>query len=519
MDDKENSVKKNLFKLNKKIAIGLASVVVLIIVAGAVYASSVNSKINNWQDKIYPGIKIDNVDISGKTKEEAVEILNKDLGDKVKNKKINIAVNDKNFTLKFSDLSPKVNIEETVNKAMELGKDSSFFNKKAWIDGRHNEDLSLDVSLDESKIEPFKESIRGVVNHSAKNASISINSGKISITKENDGIKIKEEDFTDKLKNAIEEKSPEDSNITITTEVDKPTITEEILSKIDSKISHAETNYASSNYGRATNVELATKHCNGVLLMPGQEFSYNQSVGERTAARGFKDAAVFVGDKVEQGLGGGICQVSTALYRAAIEANLRSTERHNHSMLPSYSVPGLDATVVWGVLDYKFKNTYDFPIYIESYTSNRIVTINIYGNKAGMNGKTYKFIAQTTDTLHPDNSTKEDKNLTPAESKWEKHPVVGYKAKSYLITYENGKEVNREVITSDTYAKVNGVMLKGTKSVGAPKTQDVHTNAEVKDKTPSAEEKNHQSTTQPNEQTSATNNQSNSSTDEHKQNQ
>jgi vancomycin resistance protein YoaR len=161
-----------------------------------------------------------------------------------------------------------------------------------------------------------------------------------------------------------------------------------------------------------------------------------------------------------------------------MEANLRSTERYNHSMLPGYSLPGLDATVVWGVLDYKFKNNYDFPVYVEAYTSNRNLVFNIYGSKEGMAGKTYKLIAETTETLQPTVTTKEDATLDEGTTQWEKNPVVGYKAKSYLITYENGKEINRENVSSDKYTKVDGVVKKGTKKVVQNKVPSTQTTSE-----------------------------------------
>ena len=449
---------------------------VLVISATSTYALASSNKIKDWEDKIYPNVKVQGVDLSGKTKNEAVETLKSDFIEKVSNKKIEVKVDDKVFNLNYSDINPQFNIEEMVDKAISLGKDSNFFSKKSWINGKHNENLYLDFNYDENKVEEFKNSIKDGVKKSSKNASISVNNGQITITPEVNGLSVNEEELNNKLKEAIDGSIDEDSEITMSAEVDKPAITQDELSKINYKISTAQTNYASSGAGRAANVELATKFCNGKLLMPGEEFSYNEVVGERSAARGFKDAAVFVGDRVEQGIGGGICQVSTTLYRAAMEANLKSTERYNHSMLPGYSLPGLDATVVWGVLDYKFKNNYNFPVYVEGYTSNRNIVFNIYGNKEGMEDKTYKLVAETTGTLQPAITTKEDSNLDEGKTQWEKNPVIGYKAKSYLVTYQNGKEISREAVSSDTYTKVDGVVKKGTKKAAPVETKQEEKN-------------------------------------------
>lgn len=476
MEEKKKK-KSSKSKARRNILFTVATVVMLGVFATSAYAIASNNRVKQWEDKIYPNIKVNGVDLSGKTKEEAVEMLKNSFEEKINSKKINVKVNDKIFTLGYSDISPEFNIEETIDKAISIGKGSNFFSKKSWIDGKHNEDLSLEFNYDETKLEPFKTSIKDSVKTGSKNASISISNGKISITPEVDGTKVNEDELNNKLKDVIDGSVDKDIEIVVATEIDKPAITKDQLSKINSKISTAQTNYASSGAGRAANVELATKFCNGKLLMPGEVFSYNEVVGERSAARGFKDAAVFVGDRVEQGIGGGICQVSTTLYRAAMEANLRSTERYNHSMLPGYSLPGLDATVVWGVLDYKFKNNYDFPVYVEAYTSNKNVVFNIYGNKEGMAGKTYKLIAETTETLQPTVTTKEDATLNEGTTQWEKSPVVGYRAKSYLITYENGKEINREAVSTDKYTKVDGVVIKGTKKAVQNKVPSTETPA------------------------------------------
>ena len=126
---------------------------------------------------------------------------------------------------------------------------------------------------------------------------------------------------------------------------------------------------------------------------------------------------------------GGICQVSSALYRAVMRANIRSVERHNHMMPVGYAELGLDATVAWGYLDYKFKNTYDFPIYIEGIAGNGTVTFNIYGDPAALGGNTYELVSENLGTDAQGNS----------------------KAKSYQVTYKNGVEINREYIATDTY--------------------------------------------------------------------
>ena len=141
------------------------------------------------------------------------------------------------------------------------------------------------------------------------------------------------------------------------------------------------TNYSISNQDRTTNLELAASKINGTILSPGEEFSYNTIVGARTIAAGYKEAKIYSNGEVVDGLGGGICQISSTLYNAIIYANLEVTERYNHQFTTSYVPAGRDATVVYGVKDLKFVNNRSYPIKIEIKVSNGIVSCSILRNQ------------------------------------------------------------------------------------------------------------------------------------------
>ena len=144
--------------------------------------------------------------------------------------------------------------------------------------------------------------------------------------------------------------------------------------------SHSST-YNTYDKDRTTNVILSSNKINTIVLMPGEIFSYNKTVGERTIAAGYKEASVYVNGKTVDGLGGGICQTVTNLYNAVLYSNLEIIERTNHQFIPPYSSASRDATVVYGLLDFKFKNTRDYPIKISSLVSGGTSTVQIYGLK------------------------------------------------------------------------------------------------------------------------------------------
>ena len=146
-------------------------------------------------------------------------------------------------------------------------------------------------------------------------------------------------------------------------------------------LSYFSTNYNLSDKDRTTNLELASSKINGTILSPGEEFSYNTIVGARTIATGYKEAKIYSNGEVVDGIGGGICQISSTLYNAVIFANLEITERYNHQFVTSYVPAGRDATVVYGVKDLKFVNNRSYPIKIEMKVNNGIVTCSILRNK------------------------------------------------------------------------------------------------------------------------------------------
>ena len=139
------------------------------------------------------------------------------------------------------------------------------------------------------------------------------------------------------------------------------------------------TTYYSGTAARNNNVHLATKRIDGYELMPGEEFSYDKTILPRTADNGYQAAPVYVGNKVESGMGGGICQPSSTLYGAALYANLEILERHNHSMLVSYMPAGLDATISQGALDLRLRNNTPYPVKIAAQASGGMLTFSIWG--------------------------------------------------------------------------------------------------------------------------------------------
>lgn len=470
-------------KTKRHIQIILAVIGIAIIAIGAFigYSASIQDTVKEWDSKIYPGVSVQDIDLGGMTKEEAKNILNETFQESIGEKKLHITIEDKQFELIYSDIIPTYDIDSAVEEAYNVGKEHGNIIKYKMIKNinSNKNDIVLDFSYDEEKLKEYEKKIESDVMQSPKNATISINGSNISIIEESYGKSINLDNLHAKLKDAINGDINSTSSIEVELEKTKAKITKEDLSKINGVIGTFSSSYSTSAPGRSTNIEIATKAIDGTIIMPGEIFSFNEVVGERSAERGYKEAGTYVGNKVEPGIGGGICQVSTAIYRAAMRANLRSVERTNHSMAVGYSKPGLDATVAYGYIDYKFKNNYDFPIYIQGSTAGKVITYNIYGNSSGLEGKTYDMANEILETIQPEVKVILDNTLPEGQEVNEGGGMTGYRAKSYQITYENGIEVNRELISTDTYAKVDVVIKKGTQPIKQEPEINIEPSTEV----------------------------------------
>ena len=209
----------------------------------------------------------------------------------------------------------------------------------------------------------------------------------------------------DEAKNIV---SSSENECEIPLKVLKPAITTNMIGNeaFPDLLASFSTKYAASNTNRTTNLRLASNKINGYVLIPGEIFSYNSVVGERTISAGYKDAAIYQNGEVVQGLGGGICQISTTLYNATLFANLEMVELHNHQFVPSYVSAGRDATVVYGVKDFKFKNSRKHAIKIACTVSGGIAKFEIWGVKedteydvnvyANVNSRTSSYIKSST---------------------------------------------------------------------------------------------------------------------------
>ncbi|MGE5628673.1 MAG: VanW family protein [Solirubrobacterales bacterium] len=456
---RKKRVNNKKYRMNRN---GLIALIIIFIVAITGFFTFEYNTVKKWDNLIYPGVKVGNLDLSGKTKEEAKAILTKNQGNDILNKKINIKAENKTYTLEYSKLNPVYKYDDTINEVFAYGKNLSLIGKYSTITLKKEKNFDLIFSYDKKPVNDLLAVIDKETTRNPVDATIKVNSG-FSVTPEQNGVKLQLKELQDKLFSEINGKTGSDTNVEAAVDTVKASVTSDMLSSINARISTFSTDYGSiSAAARANNIATATRSVNGKVLMPGETFSFNGIVGERTAARGYQEAPVIIGNKVDSGLGGGICQVSTTLYNAVLKANLKIAERSHHT-LPSHYVPlGMDATVDWGNLDFKFTNSYSYPLYIQGSTGGGYVTFSIYSNSA-LASTTCTVTNNVYETIPATTTTVDDPTLSEGQTVVEQPAYTGYKVTVYRNIYTNGAFVNQETVSNDYYKPVNGIIKKGTK--------------------------------------------------------
>ena len=374
------------FKLTKKTR-NLILVGCTIILLSSIYVGKTVSK---YENKIFPGTLVYEQDISNLEKEEVLSKLNK-IEKNIEDKKVQININNKIYDIQIKNLVSKYNNDKLYEDIIKNQSEKNIFSKFISIASKKNTNYNLYIEIDEKKFNDLKDEIAQDVNIECIEPKVIINDEKISYKKGEDGSKLDEEALYNDIKEGINSRNLLKENIIINAKLikDSPKISIDDLKLINHKVSTYTTTYGSGN-SRGSNVENAANKIDDLLLMPGEEFSYENAIGPVIASNGYKYAPVISNGKLVDGIGGGVCQVSSTLYNTQLNAGIIPTERRNHSKAVNYVPRGLAATLASGIIDYKFKNTYEYPLVINTKAVNGKLTIEIWSNEDALKGIEYK---------------------------------------------------------------------------------------------------------------------------------
>ena len=468
-----------------------ALLILIILTLLLVIFSTIFSIININNTKIMRGIKVNGVDISNLSKQEAVNLLNNTINNTDENK-ITIYRNGITDELQLEDIDGKFDVESAVDEAYKIGREGNIVkcNYDILLTQVLKKSLNANFNYEEELLEKKLEKTSLKMPDVALNSSYVIDGDKLIVKNSTDGYKIKKDEFVKKMEEAFSSdsksfeipvekvqkeeidiekihkeiykqpvnayyttnpqkiyKEEEGLDFSITVDEAKKLFQEDKeeyiipLKKLEPSIKVKDldkgafpdllasftTYYGTGDSGRCYNIYLAAKSITETVVMPGETFSYNNLIGECSTRTGYRESTIYLNGELAKGIGGGICQVSTTLYNAVLRANLEVVQRRNHSLSVTYVPLGQDAMVSIGSSDFQFKNNRDYPIKVVASTGTGNVTCQIYGLK---------------------NSTEYEVKL---ETRVISKTATKTKTETYKILYLNGKEVSRTLISTDTY--------------------------------------------------------------------
>lgn len=465
-----NWVKKSVFlpRLSFLIVIGLVVTVVL----STITISRIEKK---FEKRVFPNVYIDKVSVGGKTKEEIRKIFS--TKDKPWKNAILTVLYEKHPIATFSaeKLKLQSNLNAVVEEAYLIGRDPHFLPrfKQQTIILLNLDSHSFTTKLfyDKATLQKFINQVEKKYNKPAENALFQFENGRVmSFQQEKPGKRVQSEVFLTEMEEAILnlKSKPKSKNIILKGETIKPEISlaESNNLGIEELIGTGVSNFAGSIPGRIHNIELSSSKFNGVLIKPGEEFSFNQVVGDISASTGYQQAYIIKGGKTVLGDGGGVCQTSTTLFRAALNTGLPITQRFAHAYRVGYyendSQPGFDATVYAPSVDFRFMN--DTPGHILIQTTIDYNTAQLYFHFYGKrDGRQVEISpAAVSDVVPPPPEVRQDDpSLKKGVVKQVDFAAYGSKANFTYRVYKDGKVAFEKNFFSN-YRPWQAVFLVGT---------------------------------------------------------
>lgn len=441
----------------KKIFLGsIAFLITISLIIGGVYATYDN--IVN-RDTIYSGIYINGVDVSGLTEEEALEKVKAE--DHNRDKSLLLVYDSHEFKYPYVNLGYKPDYEAAAKEAFEYAREGTpgerFRLVQALKSRPHN--IEADNGFNPDIAQEVVDHIANTINVEAIDAGFTIVNGQVITSKEVSGISLDGKKTKELILNAVNTEAP----IELPVDVTEADVKEIDFSAMLGNIGSFSTNYSTSIQNRKENIKLAAKILDGTLIKPGEQISFNKLIGDISVETGFLPATVILEGEFDTGIGGGICQVSTTLYNAAVRADLKIDERRNHSRPVNYVPMGLDAAVASGFIDLKISNPFDFPVYISATADDNDIVFNIIGDTSKKNYE-IELVSERTQTIVSQTKNKYSTELAEGESEVTQKGNTGYRYASYKVKKVNGETVSTEPYLASYYPARDTVVTVGVKT-------------------------------------------------------
>ncbi len=409
------------------------------------------------------GVTVRTLNVGGMTAEDAEALLSARFQKAFDDKTIRLMDGDKEAAVySFADLGFRFNFSRIIDEAMSVGRDSAARRVRIAMPWSKPVEISTlpTCAADEEKIKKELEKIAPSLNFDAVNAGIAYDNGKFNITPGAEGRRLDIKKTVEAVKTALE--NQRSGSVPLFFEKASPAHPTEEFAYDIKLLGKYETHFAEGkNDPRYNNIKTAAGRINNQVLFPGEVFSAGTKMGSGTPDNGYARAVVLVNGKPTEDWGGGVCQVVTALYNAALQAELDILERHNHSVKVSYADYGFDATVAGDYYDLKFKNGTPKPVVIVSEVDGGKLTISIYGQENRAGNRRVEFEAKLVETVPPEpEKVTYDKTVPRGEIWVTVLEQDGYKYELYKKVFINGALAETVKINTSAYKPVRGEVLQ-----------------------------------------------------------
>lgn len=422
-------------------------------------------------DTIYEGVSINGIALGGMTRQQATEAVEQSLG--LAEHSLTLQYNDQTFQVPLMTGS---DLASVIDQAYQVGRDGTREENLAKIEEIKTQPVEFTVEAGYSlpDMTEVLNSCAQAINRKAKNATVTgFNVKDSSFTYEDgqNGLEVNQE-ATQAAAQAAVDAGNYDGTVTITVTETTPEMDKATLKSKFKRLATFTTT-TTSNSNRNTNIRLCSQAISGAVVQPGEEFSVNTLTGQRTAAKGYKDATVIKNGVYVQEPGGGVCQVSSTLFNAVVRAGLKISERHNHTIVSSYVPIGEDAAVDYPNKDFKFINNSEGPVAVVMTfdESNKKLKASVYGIPILKDGIKLDLTSEVTQTIPiPDPTYTEDPTLEYGQEVTVTTGLEGKKVTTYLITKQDGKQISKEVLHKSNYPKRTPVIAINSKATPTEST-------------------------------------------------
>ncbi len=424
------------------------------------------------KDAVYGGVTVDGVPLDGLTQKEAEAAIINKIKEIKAHPILKIKFENQSWPIMDKDIDWQVNPTILSQKAYEIGRTGNIFEQlqERFFVYNNGKNIEITGNYNEGKLKKIIAEIASKLYRLPENASVAIVAGKQELKPEINGVKVDQKAALELMQKTIQTKISGSMHLPVLLSPAK--VTSKDLADITDVLASYSTYFNQYMVNRSHNVGLAAQYLNSALLKPGEVFSFNKGIGPRSVEMGYRDAPVYIGEEVVPGIGGGICQVSSTLYNAALFANLEIVERSNHIRPVPYVPLGQDATISEDILDLKFKNNTSHNIYIHSWIKNNEITVEILGKKTP-DMPQIKIVADNIQVISSKTIIKQDKTMPEGEKKVEKEGEQGIRVTTYRLKYLNDKLIESERLYYDDYPVIDTVIKVGTKPVSKdPRKED-----------------------------------------------